>query len=83
MQRLDVQDELAHDWVVDKLDAVDVEQAGGHVGWVFATGAGWPVERRRRVAEIIVRHMWMSVDPDDDPEGNLLEGGQRAGHLRP
>lgn len=53
----------------------DFEQAAGHVGWVFAAGAGWPAGRRRRVAEIIVRHMWSSVDPDDDPEGYLLEVG--------
>ena len=28
------------------------EVAGGHVGWMFAAGAGWPVERRVRVAEV-------------------------------
>jgi hypothetical protein len=33
------------------------EEAGGHVAWVFGTAAGWPVERRHRAAEIIVRHM--------------------------
>jgi hypothetical protein len=48
------------------------EDAGGHVGWVFAAGAGWPVSRRERVAQIIVAHMH---DPDvaNDPEGYLLE----------
>jgi hypothetical protein len=51
---------------------LDFEQAGGHVAWVFAAGAGWPVGRRRRLAEVIVRHMWRAVDPDDDPEGYLL-----------
>lgn len=53
--------------------AVPFEVAGGHVGWVFAAGAGWPRERRARVAEIVERHMWPSVDVDDDPEGHLLE----------
>ena len=49
------------------------EEAGGAVGWVFAAGAGWPVERRRRVAEVVVRHMWTEVDLALDPEGHLLE----------
>jgi catechol 2,3-dioxygenase-like lactoylglutathione lyase family enzyme len=49
------------------------EEAGGHVAWVFAAAAGWPVERRRRAAEIIVRHMWDAVDIVTDPEGHLLE----------
>ena len=53
--------------------AVPFEIAGGHVAWVFGAGAGWPVERRHRVAEIIVKHMWDEVDVDDDPEGYLLE----------
>lgn len=52
--------------------ALPFEEAGGHVGWVFAAGAGWPVERRRRVAEVIVRHMWDEVDVAKDPEGHLL-----------
>ncbi|VDB93459.1 unnamed protein product [Peniophora sp. CBMAI 1063] len=49
------------------------EEAGGAVGRVFAAGAGWPEHRQRRVAEIIERHMWPSVDKDFDPEGYLLE----------
>ncbi len=49
------------------------EQAGAHLAWVFGAGAGWPVERRRRAGEIIVRHMWDEVDVADDPEGHLLE----------
>jgi cyanamide hydratase family protein with HD domain len=49
------------------------EEAGGHVAWVFGAAAGWPVERRRRAAEIIVRHMWDRVDVTTDPEGHLLE----------
>lgn len=52
---------------------VPFEEAGGHVAWVFAAGAGWPVERRVRASEIVVRHMWDSVDPAWDPEGHLLE----------
>jgi len=51
------------------------EVAGGHVGWMFAAGAGWPVERRVRVAEVVERHMWDSVDPVADAEGYLLEAG--------
>jgi len=42
---------------------------------MFAAGAGWPVERRTRLGEIIVRHMWESVDPAFDAEGHLLEVG--------
>ena len=49
------------------------EEAGGHVAWVFAAAAGWPIERRRRAGEIIVRHMWDAVDIAKDPEGHLLE----------
>jgi hypothetical protein len=52
---------------------VPFEEAGGHVAWVFAAGAGWPAGRRRRAAEIIVRHMWNAVDVAADPEGYLLE----------
>ncbi|MDA0167142.1 hypothetical protein OM076_43175 [Solirubrobacter ginsenosidimutans] len=48
------------------------EDAGGDVGWVFAAGAGWPPERRTRVKDIIVRHMWAEVDPSLDIEGHLL-----------
>jgi HD superfamily phosphodiesterase len=53
--------------------AVPFEDAGGQVAWVFATGAGWPVRRRARVAEVIVRHMWDRVDVAADAEGHLLE----------
>jgi hypothetical protein len=49
------------------------EVGGGHVAAVFAAGAGWPAERRRRVAGVIVAHMADAVDPDADPEGFLLE----------
>ncbi|MBG0832307.1 HD domain-containing protein [Planomonospora sp. ID67723] len=52
---------------------VPFEEAGGHVAWVFCAGAGWPVERRVRAAEVIVRHMWDKVDVAEDPEGHLLE----------
>ncbi|TWH73572.1 HD domain-containing protein [Modestobacter roseus] len=49
------------------------EEAGGAVAWAFAAGAGWDPDRRRRVSEVIVRHMWPEVDVDADPEGHLLE----------
>src|SRR4029077_12871264 len=49
------------------------EEAGGHAAWVFGAAAGRPVERRRRAAEVIVRHMWDEVDVAEDPEGHLLE----------
>lgn len=52
---------------------VPFEEAGGHVAWVLAAGAGWPAERRERVAQVIERHMWASVDVAEDPEGHLLE----------
>jgi len=52
--------------------AMAFEHAGGHVAWVFGAGAGWSLARRRRTAEVIVRHMWDSVDVDEDPEGFLL-----------
>jgi hypothetical protein len=48
------------------------EQAGGHVAWVFAAGAGWPAERRRRAAGIVVAHM-VGTDVAVDPEGHLLD----------
>ncbi|MBB2913869.1 hypothetical protein FHS43_005178 [Streptosporangium becharense] len=52
---------------------VPYEEAGGHVAWVFAAGAGWPVERRMRASEVVIRHMWDKVDVEQDPEGHLLE----------
>ncbi|WP_084960067.1 HD domain-containing protein [Thermoactinospora rubra] len=52
---------------------VPFEEAGGHVAWVFGAGAGWPAQRRERVAQVIVRHMWDEVDVTQDPEGHLLE----------
>lgn len=48
------------------------EDAGGHVAWVFAAGAGWPAERRARVAGAIVAHM-QGTDRAVDPEGDLLD----------
>jgi hypothetical protein len=48
------------------------EDSGGDVGWVFGAGAGWTAERRDRVKEIIMRHMWLEVDPALDAEGHLL-----------
>ena len=52
--------------------AVSFEEAGGHVARVFAAGAGWPADRRERLAEVIIRHMWPRVDVTADPEGYLL-----------
>jgi hypothetical protein len=52
--------------------AVPFEEAGGHVARVFAAGAGWPAERRERLAEVIIRHMSRRVDVTADPEGYLL-----------
>lgn len=52
---------------------VPFEEAGGHVAWVFGAAAGWPVERRVRASEVIVRHMWDKVEVTSDPEGHLLE----------
>jgi hypothetical protein len=54
---------------------ISFDEAGGNVAWMFAAGAGWPVERRVRLGEVIVRHMWDSVDPAFDAEGHLLEVG--------
>jgi HD superfamily phosphodiesterase len=48
------------------------EEAGGHVASVFAAGAGWTAQRRHRLAEVIIRHMWQEVDASADPEGHLL-----------
>ncbi|MFC9293918.1 HD domain-containing protein [Streptomyces sp. NPDC057011] len=67
---------LLHDiGLVPEFDShtVAFDEAGGHVAWVFGAGAGWPVGRRRRLYEVIVRHMWDAVDVREDPEGHLLE----------
>lgn len=52
---------------------VPFEQAGGDVAWVFGAGAGWPVERRAKVREVIVLHMLDDVTAEDDPEAHLLQ----------
>jgi HD domain-containing protein len=67
---------MLHDLgLVREFDSHEVafEYAGGHVAWVFGAGAGWPVPRRVRLREVIVRHMWDEVDVTADPEGHLLE----------
>jgi len=67
---------MLHDLgLVREFDSHEVafEEAGGHVAWVFGAGAGWPVERRERLREVIVRHMWDEVEVTADPEGHLLE----------
>ncbi len=48
------------------------EDAGAHLAWVFAAGAGWPERRRERAGEIIVAHM-QGTDAAVDPEGHLLD----------
>jgi hypothetical protein len=48
------------------------EEAGGHLAWVFAAGAGWSVDRRDHAAAVIVAHM-QGTDPAVDPEGHLLD----------
>lgn len=67
---------MLHDLgVTEAFDAhrTPFEVAGGGVAWAFAAGAQWPAERRTRAAEVIERHMWVSVDPAEDAEGYLLE----------
>ncbi|MBB5957108.1 HD superfamily phosphodiesterase [Saccharothrix tamanrassetensis] len=49
------------------------EEAGAHLARVFATGAGWSVARRNRLAEIIVLHMRDDVEAREDPESHLLQ----------
>lgn len=53
--------------------ALPFEEAGGHLAWVFAAGAGWGRVRRARLAEIIVLHMRDDVPAGDDPESHLLQ----------
>ena len=52
--------------------SLSFEQAGGHLAWVFAAGAGWTVERRDHAAAVIVAHM-VGTDPARDAEGDLLD----------
>lgn len=67
---------LLHDLgVTEPFDAhlMPFESSGGAAAWTFAAGAGWSAHRRERVRQVIERHMWPSVDPEEDPEGYLLE----------
>ncbi len=67
---------LLHDLgLVAEFDShtVAFEDVGGHLAWLFGAGAGWPAARRERVAQVVVRHMWDTVDPAEDPDGFLLE----------
>ena len=52
---------------------VAFDRSGGDVAWVLGAGRGWPTQRRVRAGEIILRHMWDTVDVAVDPEGHLLE----------
>jgi hypothetical protein len=54
-------------------NTVPFEEAGGHLAWVFAAGAGWGRVRRDRLAEVIVLHMRDDVSADEDPESHLLQ----------
>jgi hypothetical protein len=66
---------LLHDLALEPAfdnHALPFEQAGGHLAWVFAAGAGWTVERRDHAAAVIVAHM-VGTDPAVDPEGDLLD----------
>jgi hypothetical protein len=51
---------------------IPFEEAGGSVAWVFAAGAGWPLDRRDHAAAVIVAHM-RGADPAVDPEGHVLD----------
>ena len=67
---------LLHDvGLVEEFDnhRLSYEHAGGHVAWALTSGARWSMKRRTRALEVIVRHNWPSVDPEDDVEGYLLE----------
>lgn len=67
---------LLHDLsLTDVFDShtVAFEEAGGQLAWVFGAGAGWPVIRRDRVAEIIVLHMRDTVPASQDPESHVLQ----------
>ncbi|MGX1776947.1 HD domain-containing protein [Nocardia brasiliensis] len=70
--------------LVDEFDSytVDFEDAGGHVAAVFAAGAGWSERRRRRLHEIIVRHMWDHVEVDQDRRRASARPLDRARYLR-
>jgi hypothetical protein len=84
---------MLHDLaLVNEFDshALPFEEAGGHLAWVFGAAAGWSADRRRRAAEVIVRHMWDEVDVAQDPEGHLLElstgmdiSGRQTGDIPP
>ena len=69
---------LFHDFgLLKEFDShrIPFEAAGGHVVWVFTAGAGWPIARRVRAAEIVVHHMWDDVALEVDAEGHLLALG--------
>ena len=45
---------------------------------VFAAGAGWSAERRERLSEVIIRHMWPEVRRVDGPRGAICWPGATA-----
>ncbi|MFD5824361.1 HD domain-containing protein [Lentzea sp. NPDC060358] len=67
---------LLHDIaLVPEFDShtVAFDDASGHVADVFATGAGWDRDRRARLVDLVLSHMWDTVDVAAHPEGFLLE----------
>ncbi|MCF2530823.1 HD domain-containing protein [Yinghuangia soli] len=72
---------LLHDFgLVAAFDShrLPFEEAGGHVARVFGAGLGWPVGRRDRACEVIVRHMREDVAAEVDVESHLLQVGTSA-----
>lgn len=72
---------LLHDFgLVPAFDShlLPFEEAGGHVARVFGAGLGWPVDRRDRACEVIVRHMRDDVAAAVDTESHLLQIGTSA-----
>jgi hypothetical protein len=61
--------------LVEQFDnhTLSYELAAGHAAWALTAGAGWEPSRRTRALEVIVRHNWPEVDPEEDVEGHLLE----------
>lgn len=67
---------LLHDiGLVPEFDnaTVGFDDTSGQVAYVFATGAGWDVDRRTRLVDVVLSHTWDVVDVDVYPEGFLLE----------
>lgn len=66
---------LLHDLALEPAfdsHTLDFEVAGGALVWLFTAGAGWEPDRRGRCAAAVVAHM-RGTDPEQDPEGHLLD----------